>query len=102
MGIGTLIRTLRKHPYLPQLVKKLSLKVLDYLWYGFPVQPGGEIYCLIEILSSLKELSLNPPIPYNSRVKVLLTSPTLTCMRLEPFSGNQLENPKRWTYPNIC
>lgn len=99
MGIDTLIRTLRKHPHLPLLVRKLSLKVLESLWYGFPLQPGGEIYCLNEILSSLKELSLSPPIPYNSLVKVLQTIPTVTCMRLDffydkTFFGNQLENPK--------
>ena len=40
------------------------------------------------MLSSLQELSLNPPIPYNSRVKVLPISPTLSSMRLN-FLYNQ-------------
>lgn len=85
MGIDTLLRTLKNHPHLIPLVKKLQLKVLDYLWYGLPLQSEGEIYCLIQMLSSLQELSLNPPIPYNSRVKVLPTSPTLTSMKLDFF-----------------
>lgn len=90
IGIDTLLSTLRKHPHLLPLVKKLQLKVLDYLWYGLPLQSGGELYCLIQILSSLQELSLNPPIQYNSRVKVLPTSPTLTFMRLDFFHDSAI------------
>ena len=82
-GIDLLLGTLRDHPHLLPLIKKLHLKVLDYLWYGLPIQFGGELYRLIQMLSSLQELSLNPPIPYNSRVKLLPTSPTLTSMRLD-------------------
>ena len=83
MGIKLLLSTLEKHPHLIPLVKKLNLKVVDYLWYGLPLQSGGELYCLIEMLSSLQELSLNPPIPYNDRVKLLPTSHTFTSMRLD-------------------
>ena len=85
MSIDKLIRTLRKCPHLLPLVKRLHLKIHDYLWCGLPLQSGSEIYCLIQMLSSLQELSLNPPIPYNSRIKVLPTSQTLTSMRLDFF-----------------
>lgn len=82
-GTDILLRTLRENPRLIPLVKKLQLEVLDYLWYGLPIQSGGELYCLIQMLSSLQDLSLNPPIPYNSRVKVLPISPVLSSMRLD-------------------
>ena len=80
-GIDIMLRTLRENPRLIPLVRKLQLEALDYLWFGLPIKSRGEIYCLIEMLSSLQELSLNPPIPYNSRVKVLPISPTLCSMR---------------------
>lgn len=83
MGIDLLLNTLGQNPHVIPLIKKLHLRVLDYLWYGLPLQSGGEVFGLIQMLSSLQELSLNPPIPYNSRVKLLPTSPTLTSIRLD-------------------